>query len=61
MAGDTSKQIGVVAQELEEVFPAMVEIDGLSGYKQVKYSVFVPMLIKAIQELTARLEALENK
>ena len=36
--------------------------------KSVKYSVFVPMLIKAIQEqqtliesLTARLTALENK
>jgi hypothetical protein len=63
-----TKQIGVVAQELEEVFPSMVETDGMSGHKQVKYSVFVPMLIKAIQEqqamietLTTRLNALESK
>jgi hypothetical protein len=63
-----TKQIGVVAQELEEVFPSMVELDGMSGKKQVKYSVFIPMLIKAMQEqqalienLTTRLNALEGK
>ena len=46
------KQIGVIAQELETVFPGMIETDG-DGIKAVKYSVFVPMLIKAIQELKA--------
>ena len=72
-----NKQLGVVAQELEQVFPAMVsespdfDADGNdlgTTTKSVKYSVFVPMLIKAIQEqqaliesLTARLNALENK
>jgi hypothetical protein len=68
LIGDEQKQIGVIAQELETVFPSMVEIDGKTGLKQVKYSVFVPMLIKAIQEqqalienLTTRLTALENK
>jgi hypothetical protein len=47
-----TKQIGVIAQELETVFPSMIETDG-DGIKAVKYSVFVPMLIKAIQELKA--------
>ena len=68
------KQIGVIAQELETVFPSLVESDN-EGIKNVKYSVFVPMLIKAMQEqqelitaqaatitaLTARITALENK
>jgi len=45
-----TKQIGVIAQELEEVFPSMIETD-IDGIKGVKYSVFVPMLIKALQEL----------
>jgi hypothetical protein len=54
------KQIGVIAQELEEIFPSMIDIDA-DGLKSVKYSVFVPMLIKAIQELNAKVSALENK
>jgi hypothetical protein len=80
--GNTQKQIGVIAQELEEVFPSMidetedfeeVEIIDEKGNKKtekqslgtftksVKYSVFVPILIKAIQELEARVKQLESK
>ena len=116
--GDDKKQLGVVAQELEQVFPSMidespdheerdVEVRDEEGNivykteqvlvseavldeegnvveeavyetivtdepemtkekfdlgtvtKSVKYSVFVPMLIKAIQELNAKVESLE--
>jgi len=66
LIGETTKQIGVVAQELETVFPAMVEVtadkddegnDLGTTTKSVKYSVFVPMLIKAIQELKAEFDA----
>jgi hypothetical protein len=73
--GDDKKQIGVVAQELEEIFPALVsespdfETDQETGEridlgtttKSVKYSVFVPMLIKAIQEQQAQIEELKAK
>jgi hypothetical protein len=64
------KQIGVIAQELQEIFPGLIEENydrdsdnKLNGETTlgVKYSVFVPMLIKAIQELTARVQELENK
>jgi hypothetical protein len=59
-ADPTHKQIGVVAQELEEVFPNLIEEstlpDGSDTIKTVKYSVFVPMLIKAIQELKAEFD-----
>ena len=60
------KQIGVIAQELETVFPAMVDEtpdkdeegnDLGTTTKSVKYSVFVPMLIKAIQEQQAIISA----
>ena len=73
----THKQIGFVAQELEQVFPSMVDEtqdrteDGstLETYtKSIKTSVLVPILVKAIQEqqtlienLTTRLNALEGK
>jgi hypothetical protein len=55
-----SKQIGVVAQELEQVFPMMIE-ETNEGTKSVKYSVFVPMLIKAIQEQQAIIELLKAR
>ena len=67
LKGEETKQIGVVAQELEEVFPGMIEeskdpdSDDETLYKSVKYSVFVPMLIKAIQELKAEIEILKKK
>jgi hypothetical protein len=61
LIGDDTKQIGVIAQELEEIFPSMVETDGKTGMKQVKTSIFVPMLIKAVQELKAELDTLKNK
>jgi len=60
MVGDAQKQIGVVAQELEQIFPGMIEEDR-DGMKGVKYSVFVPMLIKAMQEQQAMIEELKAK
>ena len=62
------KQIGVIAQELETVFPAMVDEtpdrdaegnDLGTTTKSVKYSVFVPMLIKAMQEQQAIIQQLQ--
>ena len=94
LIGEETKQIGVIAQELEEVFPAMidesedfeeVEVPQLdeegnevlneegevvttkervskgTTTKSVKYSVFVPMLIKAIQEQQEQINQLKNQ
>jgi len=54
------KYIGVLAQELEELFPSLVETESpnahdiekgkMINYKSVKYSCFNVMLIKALQE-----------
>jgi len=71
--GEDTKQIGVIAQELEEIFPKMIsesedlEItkDGTKKLgtktKSVKYSVFVPMLVKAIQEQQEIIEDLKKR
>lgn len=62
------KQIGFIAQEFEEVFPSMIEespdldIDGNKTgetTKAIKTTVLVPILVKAIQELNAKVTALE--
>jgi hypothetical protein len=56
------KQIGFIAQEFEQVFPAMVDEsqdkaqDGTvldETTKSIKTSVLIPILVKAIQELKA--------
>jgi len=78
--GDDLKQLGVIAQELEEVFPGLVydtpdstitnkkEVFTGTSTKGVKYSIFVPMLVKAMQEqqviiedFKSRLKILEKK
>jgi hypothetical protein len=70
LIGETTKQIGVVAQELETVFPSMIDetvdkdVEGNelgTTTKQVKYSVFVPMLIKAMQEQQALIQSLTDR
>jgi hypothetical protein len=70
LIGEDTKQIGVIAQELEEIFPGLIDLsidkdkDGNdlgTTTKSVKYSVFVPMLIKAIQEQQKQIEELKNK
>ena len=74
--GDELKQIGFVAQELETIFPGLIEEsqnldrDGKrtgTARKAVKTTVLIPILVKAMQEqqamitsLTARIAALEN-
>lgn len=56
--------IGVLANEVEEVFPEIVadsiEIEGVR-YKTVAYDKLVPVLIEAIKELSARIDTLERE
>ena len=42
--------IGIIAQEVEEIFPEIVETR-LNGYKAVKYDRLIAVLIQAIKEL----------
>ena len=46
---DSEKQIGVIAQEIEEVLPELVVTDK-DGFKAVKYENLTPLLIEAIKD-----------
>jgi len=46
---------GIMAQELEQVLPEAVSTD-VSGYKQIDPAALVPVLVKAIQELNAKIK-----
>jgi len=45
--------IGIVAQEIEKVFPQMV-VTGQDGIKRVSYDSLIPVLLEAIKELAKR-------
>ena len=56
------QRYGFIAQELETVYPEAVHSpDEADEMKSVDYSKLVPLLVKEIQTLKARIETLENK
>jgi hypothetical protein len=58
--GNTGKDVGVIAQEIEAILPEAVTTRD-SGYKAVNYEKLVPLLIEAVKDLTLKVEKLEAK
>jgi hypothetical protein len=54
----SGKDYGVVAQEVEAIFPELVKTRD-NGYKAVKYEKLIPVLIEAIKELNEKVEKLK--
>ena len=54
------RQIGVMAQEVEAVFPEIVLTDK-EGYKSVDYSRLTPILLEAIKEQQAMIKELRSE
>jgi len=52
-------QIGLIAQEVEQYFPELVETDS-EGYKSVEYSKLVAVLIEAIKEQQQEIDTLHS-
>jgi len=58
-----ARQVGVSAQEVEAILPEIVTdapIENDQGYKTVYYDKLVPLLIEAIKELKAEVDALKG-
>ena len=51
-------QIGLIAQEVEEVYPEFVQTD-TNGMKSVNYAQITAVLIESIKELNLKIESLE--
>lgn len=51
------KDIGVIAQEVEAVYPELVQTDA-DGYKSVQYGNLVAPIIEAIRELATKIDNL---
>jgi hypothetical protein len=57
---DERPDIGLVAQEVEEVFPELVQ-ERESGFKAVRYERMIPVLLQAIKELHQEVQALRQE
>lgn len=55
------EEIGLIAQEVQEVVPHAVETDEITSYLSINYSKFVPYLLKAVQELDQKIKEMENR
>jgi hypothetical protein len=54
------RQIGLVAQNVEQVFPELVSTDS-DGYKSVSYSKMTAVLLEAIKELKKENDDLKSR
>lgn len=61
---DEKIHFGFIAQEIEKILPknkyGIVSKD-LEGYLSIRYAEFIPLLVKAIQELEEKIKMLEEK
>ena len=55
------REIGVIAQEIEEVLPEIIKDDVSGDYKAVRYEKITPLLIECIKRQEEKLENLQNQ
>lgn len=58
--GNKGHDVGVIAQEVEEVLPEAVQTRD-SGMKAVRYEKLIPLLIETIKEQQKQIDELKNK
>lgn len=56
---DDKRHVGLIAQEVEELFPEMVMTDA-AGYKSVDYGRLTPVLVEAIKEQQKQIDELRT-
>jgi hypothetical protein len=56
---ETIRHTGVIAQEVEAVLPEVIAV-GVDGYKVVAYGNMIGLLVEAIKELKAEVDALKG-
>lgn len=57
---DSNIHYGLLAQEVELVYPSLVKNDGASGLKSVNYIELIPLLIAQIQNLQQQVDELKK-
>lgn len=55
-----AEQVGVLAQEVEKVYPELVNT-GPDSFKAVNYAQLAPVLIEAVKELSRQVQTLQTQ
>ena len=53
------KHYGILAQDVEKVFPELVENNNIYGYKTVNYQEFIPIMLAKMKKIQDELEELK--
>ena len=54
------KHYGVFAQDVEKVFPELVENNNISGYKTVNYQELIPVMLAKMQKMQREIDELKQ-
>jgi hypothetical protein len=58
---EDTRQYGLIAQEVEKIFPEMVKTIDTKGYKGVDYVKLIPVLLEGIKEQQKQIEILKEQ
>lgn len=61
LRSDNRKDIGIIAQEVEGVFPELVHTDPETGMKSVEYANLIAPLIEAVKEQQEEIDTLRSE
>ena len=53
------KHYGILAQDVEKIFPELVENNNISGYKTVNYQELIPLMLAKIQNMEKEINDLK--
>jgi hypothetical protein len=51
---------GLIAQDVEKVFPELVENNNISGYKTVNYQEFIPLMLAKMKSMQNEIDELKE-
>lgn len=55
-----NKHFGVLAQDVEKVFPELVKNNNISGYKSVNYQEFIPIMLAKMKQIQDEIDEIKQ-
>ena len=56
-----NNHFGVLAQDVEKIFPDLVQNNNISGYKTVNYQEFIPIMLAKMKQMQDEIDELKQR